>query len=68
MNQTITEEQVMNAARELRQDEFSRADLAGVLKVDRSELKRGFKAARQAGGLEKVRNDSKGTGLFRLAH
>jgi hypothetical protein len=67
MSPTITEEQVVNAARELGQDEFSRADLAGKLEVDRSEFKVAFKAARQSGSLEKVRNDGEGTGLFRVS-
>jgi DNA-binding transcriptional regulator LsrR (DeoR family) len=67
MNQTITEDQVTNAARELDQDEFTRADLAAKLGVERKEMKRGFKAARQAGSLEKVRTDGDGTGCFRLS-
>ena len=67
MTKTVTEEQVMHAARELRQDEFTRADLAGKLGVERSHVKRGLKAARQSGTLEKVRTDGDGKGLFRVS-
>ena len=65
MAKTITQEQVVDAARELGQSEFTRADLAGRLNVQRSEMKEAFKAAKQAGSLEKLRNDD-GTGIFRL--
>jgi len=66
MSQTPTQEQVVDAARQLDQDEFSRADLAGKLEVERTDMKQGFKAARQAGRLEKVREDDSGKSLFRL--
>ena len=66
MSDTITEDQVVSAAKDLGQDDFTRADLAGQLKVERSELKQGFKAARQAGSLEKIGDDKDGTGRFRL--
>ena len=66
MSQTITQDQVVTAAKDLGQDDFTRADLAGKLKVQRSELKQGFKAARQAGSLEKIGDDKDGTGRFRL--
>jgi DNA-binding transcriptional regulator LsrR (DeoR family) len=66
MAREITADQVVTTARELDQDEFTRADLAGKLSVERSELKQGFKAARKSGRVEKIRNDDDGTGLFRL--
>ena len=66
MSPTITSEQVVSAARDLDQREFTRADLATRLKVQRGEFKQGFKAARKEGSLEKIRNDEEGTGLFRL--
>ena len=66
MSQTPTQEQVVDAARQLNQDEFSRADLAGKLEVERTDMKQGFKAARPAGRLEKVRDDDSGKSLFRL--
>jgi len=62
----ITAEDVVGAAQELGKDEFSRDDLGEKLGVERPELKPGFKAARQAGRIEKVRKDADGTGLFRL--
>ena len=66
MGKTITEEQVVGAARELNQDEFTRAELAGKLDVKRGEMRDAFKAAKSAGKLEKVGNDDEGTGVFRL--
>ena len=66
MSETITEEQVVDAAKGLGKDDFTRADLATELKVDRKQLKQGFKAARQAGSLEKIGDDDDGTGRFRL--
>jgi len=66
MSQTITADQVVSAAQDLGQAEFTRADLAEKLNVERKELKEGFKAARQSGDLEKIRNDEDGTGLFKL--
>ena len=66
MSETITEEQVVDAAKGLGKDDFTRADLASELKVDRKQLKQGFKAARQAGSLEKIGDDDDGTGRFRL--
>ena len=66
MSETITQDQVVDAAKSLGQDDFTRADLAGELKVERKQLKQGFKAARQAGDLEKIGDDDDGTGRFRL--
>jgi hypothetical protein len=66
MPKSVTADQVVGAARELGTDEFSRDELGDKLGVERPELKPGFKAARQAGRLEKVRKDADGTGRFRL--
>jgi hypothetical protein len=66
MTKTVTAEDVVRAARELGKDEFSRDDLGEKLGVERPELKPGFKAARVAGQIEKVRKDADGTGRFRL--
>lgn len=66
MGKTITEEQVVGAAHDLNQDEFTRAELADKLDVQRSEMREAFKAAKSAGKLEKVGNDDEGTGVFRL--
>jgi hypothetical protein len=66
MAQTITEDQVVESAQNLGKSEFTRADLAERLGVDKPELKRPFHQARKAGRLDKVRDDEQGTGLFRL--
>jgi DNA-binding transcriptional regulator LsrR (DeoR family) len=63
----ITPDQVVEAAKELGQDEFTRKDLAEKLGVEQTDLRRGVRGARQAGKLEKVRDDDEGTGHFRLA-
>jgi hypothetical protein len=66
MQLTVTEEQLIAAAQELDQDEFTRADVAGKLGVDKPDLKQAFARARKAGRLEKVRDDEDNTGHFRL--
>ena len=66
MTETITADQVVGAARELDQAEFSRGDLAEKLGVEKPDLKKGFREARQSGRLEKVRDDEENTGYFRL--
>jgi DNA-binding transcriptional regulator LsrR (DeoR family) len=66
MAQTITAEQVVDAARELDQEEFTRGQLAEKLGVEKPDIKKGFREARQAGRLEKVRDDEENTGYFRL--
>jgi hypothetical protein len=66
MPESVTPDQVVGAAKELGKDEFSRDDLQQKLGVERPQLKPGFKAARQDGRIEKVGQDSQGTGQFRL--
>ena len=66
MGKTITDDQVVESARELDQSEFTRADLAEKLGVDKPELKKPFRQARRAGRLDKVRDDEQGNGYFRL--
>jgi len=66
MQLTVTEEQLITAAQQLDQDEFTRADIAERLGVERPNLKRAFVRARKAGRLEKVRDDEDNTGHFRL--
>lgn len=66
MPDEITAEQVVGAARELGQDEFTRADIADKLGVEKPELKKAFAQARKAGRLEKTRDDEENTGYFRL--
>lgn len=62
----ITPDQVVDAARELGKDEFTRGDVADKLGVEKQELKKGFRAAIQAGRLEKTRDDEENTGHFKL--
>jgi len=62
----ITEDQVVETAQGLGQDEFTRNDLATKLGVEKTELQKPFRQARQAGRLDKVRDDDEGTGHFRL--
>ena len=66
MSEEITADQVVGAAQELGQDEFTRADIAEKLGVEKPELKQAFAQARKAGRLEKTRDDEENTGHFRL--
>jgi hypothetical protein len=66
MQLTITADQLVDAARELEHDEFTRADVADQLGVDKPDLKQAFVQARKAGRLEKTRDDEENTGHFRL--
>ncbi len=66
MSNEITADQVVGAATELGQDEFTRADIAEKLGVEKPELKKGFAQARKSGRLEKTRDDEENTGHFRL--
>jgi hypothetical protein len=66
MPQTVTADQVVQAARNLGQAEFTRGDLAAELGVEKQDIKPGFREARHAGRLEKVRDDEENTGYFRL--
>ena len=66
MTETITADQVVEAAKGLDQDEFSRGDLAEKLGVEKADIKPAFREARQGGRLEKVRDDEENTGYFKL--
>jgi DNA-binding transcriptional regulator LsrR (DeoR family) len=66
MSETITAEQVLEAAQGLGQEEFTRGDLAEKLGVEKPDIRKGFREARQSGRLEKVRDDEENTGYFRL--
>ena len=63
---TVTEEQLIAAAKQLGQDEFTRGDVAKELGVEKPELKDAFRSARKAGRVEKVRDDEENTAHFRL--
>ena len=66
MAEKLTPEKLIKAAASLKKPEFSRADLAEKLGVSRADLNESFRAARQSGRLEKVRDGDNGTRLFRL--
>jgi hypothetical protein len=66
MAETPTPDEVVAAARRLNREEFTRANLAKELGVPWNEVKPAFKQARQAGHLEKVRDDERGRRFFRL--
>lgn len=66
MHLTVTEEELIVAARDLGQDEFTRGDVAGKLGVEKTVLKQAFVRARKAGRVEKVRDDKENTAHFRL--
>jgi hypothetical protein len=66
MQLTVTADQLVEAARELDKEEFTRADIADKLGVEKPELKQAFAKARKAGKLEKTRDDESNTGHFRL--
>ena len=63
---TITADQLVTAAQELNQEEFTRADVANQLGVEKPELKQAFVEARRAGRLMKMRDDEENTGHFQL--
>ena len=65
--QAPTEEQVLEAARSLDREEFTRDDVAEKLGVEISEMQPSWKAAKQAGHIQKSRNEG-GKRYLRLAH
>jgi hypothetical protein len=62
----VTSDQVVEAARELGQEEFTRGELAEKLGVPKQRIRKGFREARKSGRLEKVRDDEENTAYFRL--
>jgi hypothetical protein len=66
MADDITSDQVVDAARGLGKDRFTRAEVAEKLGVKVSDLKQPIKDARQSGRLDWVGENDEGKGLFRL--
>lgn len=66
MAQSPTADQVVQAARDLGQDEFTRGDIADKLGVEKAEAKSAFNEAKKAGRIEKTRDDEENTGHFKL--
>jgi hypothetical protein len=67
MAKEATQEQVLEAARSLDRDEFTREDVADELGIEVSAMQPSWKAAKQAGRLEKVREEG-GKRHFRLVN
>lgn len=65
MAQSATQEQVLEAARSLGREEFTREDIAEKLGTEVSAMRPSWKAAKEAGKVEKVRNEG-GKRYFRL--
>jgi hypothetical protein len=66
MGRNITADQIVGAARDLGQPEFTRGDVAAKLGVEKPELKKGFRVARRDGRLDKVRDDDDNVAHFQL--
>lgn len=65
MANSATETQVLDAARALGKDEFTREDVAGELDMKVKEMQPSWKAAKQAGSIERVESEDDSR-LFRL--
>ncbi len=66
MSEGITSASIVEAAKALGTDEFSRGDIAGQLGVDKADIKPAFREARKSDLIEKTRDDEENTGYFRL--
>ena len=67
MAQDFSADQVVDAAKALDQDEFTRADIAGQLGVEKADVKQAFNIARKKELIEKTRDDADNTGHFKVA-
>ena len=67
MAQSPSADQVVAAAKELGKDEFTRADIAEKLGVEKSDAKSGINQAKKAGRIQKTRDDDENTGHFKLS-
>ncbi len=66
MSDSATQDQVLDAARALGKDEFTRDDVAAELGMEIKEMQPSWKSAKQAGLLEKVKTEG-GERLFRVS-
>jgi hypothetical protein len=66
MSDGITSDSIVEAAKQLGKDEFSRPDIAGQLGVEKADIKAAFREARKLGKIEKTRDDEENTGYFKL--
>jgi DNA-binding MarR family transcriptional regulator len=67
MAQSFTEDQIVDAAGKLDQDEFTREDIATQLGVEKADVKQAFNKAKRKELIEKTRDDEDNTGHFKLA-
>ena len=67
MAQEYSADQIVASAKELGQEEFTRADIARQLGVEKSDVKSGFNQARKTELIEKTRDDAENTGHFKLS-
>ncbi len=65
MAQAPTQDQVLEAARSLGKEEFTREEVAAKLGAEIAEMRPGWKAAKDSGRIEQVRKDG-GTRYLRL--
>ncbi len=63
---STTQEAVIEAAKSI-DGQFTRDDVAGKLGIERSDMKPSWKAAKDAGQIEKVGQNSDGENLFKVA-
>jgi hypothetical protein len=66
MADSATQIQVVAAARSLDKDEFTREDVANELGMEIEQMQPSWKAAKQAGEIEKV-SDEGGKRLFKVS-
>lgn len=66
MARVMTSDHVVDAAKDLGKSEFTRLDIAEELGVTKPDLHSGFKDARRAGRVEKIRDDADDNGVFKL--
>jgi hypothetical protein len=65
MADSPTQEQVLDAARSL-DEGFTRDQVAEKLGVERQKMRQSWRAAKQAGQLEKVGENAEGTNIFKV--
>ncbi len=66
MADSPTQEEVLEAARSI-EGAFTRDQVAEKLGVERQKMKQSWRAAKQAGELEKVGEDADGNNTFKVA-
>jgi hypothetical protein len=62
----FTEDQLIEAAKGLNKDQFTRADLAEALGVKPRDFRETFRSVRDSGKFTRVGEDEEGTNLFEI--